>query len=730
MNKLVLGLSLAGSLLLSACSDSGPKEPIIPGGATSGSTTLLKPIFAPGDGELPIPNDLLFNGTTDLTLNIPVADPNDLSDPKVALNGLDGWSAIAPFAISFRDESTAAGQSGSLDLDPATVIPGQTVRLFKVNVLRSEVMPGIIAPTGPVTGVQSELQPGVDFVAQYTGPLTIGVIPLKPLESQASYMVVLTNGIKDTAGNAVVPDGQYNISKATTPLSGVTAALEPVRQLVNAMENAAVAFDAGLTRDDIVLSFQFTVQSIPDALAAAKAVYVDAAPAPSTSFSSLGTDTLPFTGLGAADLYKGSIDLKYMLTAPSMTDPTANLDKFWTAASMVPDGQGGMVPNPAAGGNLTYANPLPEVTGVESVPLLVSMPKAQLGCAKPANGYPVLIFQHGITRDRTDMLGIADTMAAPPLCTAVVSMDMPLHGMDANNPVHLGLMQATGGMIGLFEGYGSGTHERTFGVDFVDNTTGAPGPDGLPDTSGKHFINLTNLRVSRDNLREAIFDLLQLAKAVPTMDIDGDSTPDFDPANISFMGHSLGGIAGTGFVAYADTIKDAVLANPGGGILGLLDASPTFGPVIRAGLASAGVMAGTPEYAAFLFAAQTVADAGDPANLASMAVARQTPIYLLQVNGDTVVPNSSPTAPLSGTIPLANLLQLNVLAPSQPGTVMGSRFWARFNTGLHSTVLSPDDGQGNPVGLLNVTTEMQTQIGSFVGSGGTAVTVADETLLQ
>ncbi len=728
MNKIALGLLFAGSILLSACSGDDPKQPIIPDGASGGSTTLLKPIYAPGDGEIPLPNDLLFNGTQDLTLNIPVDDPNDYSDPKVALSGLDGWSPVAPFVVSFRDDSAAAGKSEALDLDPNTIVPGQTVRLFKVNVLRSEVMPGVIAPTGPVTSVAMELQPGVDYVATYSAPLTVAIVPLKPFEPQASYMVVLTNGIKDQNGNRVIPDGQYAVAKTESPLSGVTAALEPVRQLVNAMENAAVAFDQNLSKDEIVLSFQFTIQSISNSLMAAKQVYIDPAPAPSTSFSSLMTDTTPFTGIGAADLYKGQITINYMLGTPA-NNPLDVVSKFWTAASMVPDGQGGMMPNPMAGGFLTYANPLPEITAQETVPLLVSMPKASLGCTKPANGYPVVIFQHGITSNRTVMLGIADTMAAPPLCTAVVAMDMPLHGIDENNPVHLGLMQATGGQIGLFEGYGSGVHERTFGVDLINNSTGAPGPDGVPDSSGAHMVNLKNLLVGRDNLREAIFDLLQLAKAVPAMDVDGDSQPDFDANKITFMGHSLGGIIGGSFLAYADNIQAGILANPAGGLAKMFNASLTFGPTLEAGLAAVGIQPNTPDYEAFLFAAQTVVDSGDPLNVMDILLAKQTPVFMIQVNNDTVVPNAVAGAPLSGTVPYARLLGLTPVTPTQAGPFAGTHLWSVFKSGLHSTVLTPNDAEGNPT-FLDVYTEMQTEIAGWVGSLGQSVTVGDPSLLM
>jgi len=714
MNKLVLGLALAGTLGLTACTD-GPKEPVTPdvnttSGAQSG-VALTKAVYAPGDGNIPLPNDLVFNGTLDLTLNIPADDPSDLSDPIVALNSQDGWSAIAPMSISFFNSEGA-------DIDASTVIPGQTVRVFEVNVARPEVMPGVIAPTGPVTGVVRELTPVQEFVATYAGAGTVAVIPTRPLGEQKAYMVVVTNGIQDTNGNAVIADSQYTIAKTQSPLpAGPTQALEPVRQLVNAMESAAEA--AGVDRDSIVVSFQFTVQSMSNQILAAKGFYIDlpfsmGAP-PATAFTPLNLPSNMVNPAlsGDALVSVGQITLPYFLTAPAdATQAPVVVSEFWRAAAMVPDGQGGMMQNPLAGGNLTYANPLPEKTKDETVPLLVTLP-SNGNCPKP---YPVLIFQHGITSDRTAALGIADAMARA--CVAVVSMDMPLHGLDSSAG-------------SLFAGYDVSTvHERTFGVDLVDNTTGAPGPDGIPDSSGAHTINLQNLQTARDNLRQSIMDLLALEKAVPSMDIDGDNAPDFDATKIYFMGHSLGGIVGSSFLAYSDMVSAAVLANPGSGIAGLLDASLTFGPRIRAGLQAAGVDPNSPDYQRFLVAAQTLVDSADPANTAAMALANDIPTLLIRVRDDAVVPNNSPTAPLSGTDPMAALLGLTPVAATTPGEIVqGARLWSRINSGLHSTVLTPLDDQGMPT-FLAQTTEMQTHIVSFLTSGGAAVQVVDPSLLD
>jgi hypothetical protein len=715
MKKAFYGVALISSLVLTACSD-GPAEPKIPGSG-DGSTKFIAPVYAPGDGELPIPNDLLFNGSTDLTLNIPTDDPTDMSDPQNAISGLDGWSTHAPFNIEFRGA-----------IDGSSIAPGQNVRVFKVTTARGEVAPGIPGPTGPVTAVEAELAAGTEFVAVPNGPAAIGIVPLVPFDPQASYMVVVTNGVTDVNGNSVISDTQFAVAKSEEPIpdDAATAALEPVRQLVNAM--LAAAEGAGVARDDVVLAYQFTVQSVADSLVASKGLYVDSplGTAGASSFSSLMTDTTPFTGIGAADLYKGQVSLPYLLSAPSMENPTAPLNAQWVGADMVPDGQGGMMANPFAGGNITYANPLPQKSGDETVPLLVSVPKNPQ-CPKP---YPVMIFQHGITSDRTAMLGIADTMASA--CTAVVSMDLPLHGIAEDNAVHQGLQQASGGLIGIFADYApGGVRERTFGVDYVDNDTSAPGPDAIEDSSGAHFINLQNLLVSRDNVRQGVLDLLALEKEIPNMDIDGDTTPDFDGDNISFMGHSLGGIVGSDYMALSANVKQGVLATTSGSIAQLLNGSPTFGPVIRGGLsASTGIPESDASFASevlapFLFAAQTVVDSADPVNYAAIAVAQNKPTLGIQVQGDSVVPNLVDGAPLAGNTPHAALFGLPVVTD----TTNAARGSIKVSIGTHATPLSPA-GPGGATQFIDQTTLIQNAVAKFIASGGALIEITDPSLIE
>ena len=632
--------------------------------------------FNPTAGVVPFPNNLLFSGSTDGTLNLPVSDPTNLADPRVAMNGLDGFSTVAPLTAQF---------SGTLKA--ATVTAGSTVRVFEVTLVNPFLDPTTKAPFA-VTGVTRELQAGTDYsvnlLPQDPNQTTLNIHPLRPLAPKTGYLVTLTDGIQDSGGYNALPSPVYSLTKLTTPLvdangksviPGVSdaqaKALEPLRQLVNNQESAAAS--QGVTRSSIVLSWTFMTQSVDDAFMALDKTLKPlgmAVKATGATTTAVGLN-LP----GFSDIYAGALAIPYYL---SKDKPTSG---YWMTAN---------------GGAVTRYNPLPTATAPLQIPVLMTVPNARSGHSKPANGWPVVVFQHGITQNRTNLFALADALSFEGY--AAVAIDLPLHGItDTSNPFYL---------KGL---------ERTFDLDLVNNQTGLPPADGIIDTSGTYFINLQSLLTSRDNLREAAQDLRQLVANLPLVDLNGDGKADLDTSHIHFVGHSLGGVADGTFLGIEDHVAGATLAMAGGGIPKMLDGSATFGPRIAAGLAAAGIKKGTPDYETYLAAAQTVVDSGDPINYAA-AAASLHPIHLIEVVGsatslpDQVVPNSVENAPLSGTEPLASAMGLKSVSRSTWDD-KGVRAIVRFTEGDHSSILSP-------VASVAATAEMQGQMISFLNSEG------------
>jgi hypothetical protein len=725
--RLSLLLAMSSSLLLSACgggSNSSRAVSTPPATNTGGTpvTAVITAKFDPSHAIVPFPTNLLLSGTTDLTLNIPVADPTDVGDPQVALNALDGFSEVAPWSTTFSTPVKPSSVTGG---------PNGSVRVFEVT---------LSGPGGGVTSIVRELQSPSEFVVALapsdTTGRTLAIVPTKPLQQLTSYMAVLLgNGgvatpgagasITDANGNDITPDTAYFLSKRTSPLctngastdplldSATACALEPLRQLTNSQEAGAAS--AGVSPSRIALSWVMTTQSITPPMQAIES-RAEHADTPSLTVANTATDLSAFLPPGAveaglATVYVGTLNNDpYYLSTPSSADPTAPLHTYWHAAA------GGYVPPFNAVGldptstNVTFANPLPVATSLQRLPVVMTVPKG----SAPSAGWPVVIFQHGITRNRTDVLAIAGALAQAGFAT--VAIDAPLHGItDKTNPFYRNQLLGSAGAA-------LSTNERTFDLDFSNNSTGAPGPDGQIDGSGTYFINLSSLLTSRDNLRQANADLLELTQAIVSGSVSG---VELDGSTVEFVGQSLGSIIGTAYMAIEPRVHVGVLNVPGGGVARLLDASPAFGPSIHAGLAQAGIQQGTPTYDAFMVAAQTVVDSGDSINFAAYTAGKA--ILAQEVVGDAthpsdqVIPNFVPGAPLSGTDPLIAALGLSTITQTtQAAQIRGV---VRFTQGTHGSLLDPTSSPA-------VTQEMQTEMANMIGSRGTYVPITIPSVIQ
>ncbi len=726
------------ALMLSACDKADNGD-----GGLAQSPDRLISLFDPvaASAVIPFPNDGLFTGTTDGTLNI----PNPANAPFVtAANRLDGFSTVAS---AFTD------LIGRVDLGSANA-PGSIVIIN--------------------TRTFSALTPGVDYRVQRStaiDPLTgrpldalrsrLLIEWLKPLAPATTYLVAVTRALVSEEGVHAEPADLFRVvlssrtvdeqfasgtEPALTTLSPAQrAALENVRQLYQNRILPALAA-AGIARENLVIAWPFTTQSVGVTLSRLAATVT---PQPMTLVATGLTtqDVIPALP-PVADVYIGSLTLPYYLADAAATSedgdflingaPDNPLNSFWRAdPAVVSSGNtptgipcGAIAPSEST----TGCFPQPRARASQRVPVLVTIPNANSGRTMPASGWPVVVFQHGITGNRSQMLPIAPALAAAGF--AVVAIDLPLHGLPPGHALRAGTDAFPPSLRPT---------ERTFDLDLVNNTTGAPGADGTADASGTHFINLSSLLTSRDNLRQAEADLMTLSASLAgAVILGGDFMPNgnrFD-GNVPprYVGHSLGAIVTASFLGADPGTGAAVLAMPGGGLAKLLDASASFGPRIAAGLLAASggsIREGNDTYETFLRFAQTVVDDGDPINYAAAATANRATL-MFEVVGDAVVPNCTiagdancpaiDTLPisawLSGTDPLARVMGLDFLpgptqfdgydVPIAAQTLVdaaGIDAVVRFNQGDHGSILSP---AANPL----VTCEMQKQTALYLASNG------------
>ena len=192
---------------------------------------------------------------------------------------------------------------------------------------------------------------------------------------------------------------------------------------------------------------------------------------------------------------------------------------------------------------------VPTLVSVDSIPVTFILPKGPI----PANGFPTVIFGHGLGGSRHDALNLAE-----PLCSqgfAVVAIDMYGHG-SRYNPTDVqnnfsDKMQFTGDPT-LHDGFGDPVGLAAY-LDF--------------------FENFLNVGAIRDSIRQSALDesrVAMLIQAKPDLSaLSGPygKAPTLDTNHVAYLGESFGTIVGTLLAAIEPSIDLYILDVPGGGIL-------------------------------------------------------------------------------------------------------------------------------------------------------------------
>ncbi|MEH6456701.1 MAG: hypothetical protein V7749_10285 [Cocleimonas sp.] len=374
---------------------------------------------------------------------------------------------------------------------------------------------------------------------------------------------------------------------------------------------------------------------------------------------------IPNAGLpGIADVYVGTLDLPYYF------DTTNSLTSSW-------------LPSLALRETIT-------------VPLMMTLPNVG---TRPATGWPIVMYQHGITRNRTDVLLYADAQAAAGF--AMIAIDLPTHGLvDTNNPFNA-TMTAFPTDI-----------EQTFGA----NTT-----------SGQNFINLRSLLTSRDNLRQGAANLLTLRKSLGGIINAATMMPEsIDSSKVGLIAHSLGGMVAIPYLAVETTPTPSSLVMAGTTITDTLRNSASFSPVIEAGLAGLGVTSPA-GIAGFYANAQELIDAGEPANYAAAAAANH-PIHLIEVVGDGGAVNlPDQTVPNVATENLVTLMGASSVSTTTPGIAAGNPGIVRFTEGAHS---SPLDPTASPAATVEIQTQLANFQGSAISASGPVIVISNGCVIE
>ncbi|WNZ61844.1 hypothetical protein QEG98_39405 [Myxococcus sp. MxC21-1] len=611
--------------------------------------------FDPGNGVVPFPNDLLRNPETGkLALPVPPG-AGPAQSLILGLNTLDGWSTTAPI-VSENGAKRGAIDTGSL-LDANTVRlkigftpddetePKTTLRFVKLN--------NHTSGTNPQVKVCFNCEPVVEGLTPApNSPQQLQIVPEVPLDEATQYGVVMLRGMKDTMGRTVAPTAAQALMRMANPLvdangkSQVAAVpdtlaqdLEPVRLGMKSLFDGLEA--AGIPRKDINLAWAFTTQSTRSILER-----LNAAPTP------VPADPVYLVDQTAS--IKGTMD--------ALTLENNAVGRVFIGAYHSPflldDAQG----------TLNRATPR-----IDRVPFMLFTPAGPV----PADGYPVVIYGHGLTGNRTNIMTVANNFNAAGY--AVAAIDTVFHGERAscagiseNAPVIIdanrdGVPELTittpdeacddGDTCDVTAG------SPTFGRCVSNNTpacnvgptasphgdlfcssqglgrcvaapgsaTGTceggdfarPGTNQPPYVSGAGFLNLVNLFATRDNFRHHVVDFAQLVRALDTDTLNGRlvaaGAGTLNTSQFSYVGQSLGGIQGVLSASVSPVVGRTALNTVGGDLVDILltATDPAF-VRYRSGffqtLEGIGRAPGTPEFYEFITLARTILDPASPRN--------------------------------------------------------------------------------------------------------------------
>ncbi|HEX9010810.1 MAG TPA: hypothetical protein VF804_10635, partial [Holophagaceae bacterium] len=657
LSLVLLGLPLALALGCSSGGDSNAPVPV-----TSSTPSANTVLFDPANSVVPLPNILATATAADPLAgrapNTPMTPPEALA--YVNLHEMGGTNAVAgvnaPIYIRF------AGP-----IDPATV---GNVKVYQITPDSTGTENN---PLG-FTDVTSM------FAYQYaTGGTDFFLVPGTPLQPGTRYVYMVTTGVKDAAtGGAISATPYFEALKSTVPLTGALQPLEAIRanRLLNPAQpqsatNPILLSGYAKVMDDMIAAGVITSRAnlaIIGRFITTGAGFISAT---TTSPSATGAVPMPVESAlrsFAAGATLGGLPGKAWtntITVPANTATAAytfdrggtnpSPDAYWAAvltaagqtvtpapatvgtvvlgtlnsadlsmdpvvvaahsASLDLTGITGAY-NPAAGVVQAYRPDGLHLTGFYSTSRAVPFVYIAPAGTPPSGGWPLVIFQHGITAQKENVLGVAQTLTT--VGRAVVAIDLPMHGALAV-PGH--------------------TAGAQWGQDFM--AIGAP-------------------LATRSNIQQAAFNLDRLEFTVRTGGFAGLGAAMPSMTDIKFVGHSLGSIVGAYYLAgnttlatsgvpYTQTTLNSdmkgYLAVPGGRLAYLIQNSPTFGPSVDAGLAAVGIAKGTPTYNQFFQVTQSVVDPADPASVTTPLAAGlpsrlSNRICIQESVGDTVIGNA------------------------------------------------------------------------------------------
>lgn len=249
----------------------------------------------------------------------------------------------------------------------------------------------------------------------------------------------------------------------------------------------------------------------------------------------------------AEETYAAMDDVEANVAAPTASawqqkEQTASYDLYEGVYGPSPNYQAGTAPygKPSDGGAFALDGGRPRVQGTFDLRFALAVPNAAR-CPAPASGYPVVLYAHGTGGDYRSFVDDGTATSLANQCLASMGIDQIFHGTRPGSPP-------------------ASDPQRDSTIQFL-------------------FFNFDNAAAARTSSRQAGIDVVQQARLfthtkakVPAATSRTGADIAFDPSNVTFFGHSQGGLNGPLFLAGSGLSRGGVLSGAGSVIgLALLD---------------------------------------------------------------------------------------------------------------------------------------------------------------
>lgn len=519
----------------------------------------------------------------------------DLSNPVSAMSTLDGWSTTQAIQIVPVTSSGIQVQIPAAAEFTASVAP---LYLLELSFDSAALRPN---------GVKKVLTYGADFVvAAAAGKLNL--VPMKPLNPSSYYMIVATDSLKDSSGNAVKAGNDYGNYKNNV---GSNAQEQTISGLI-ALQEGLFKAATGVSTDHVIFSDWFGTQSGADVLVAVKGAAASVLKADPVTLDAAklwkqdakgntslpGTYTLSVTGSNAfltqldaeqflpqeqkdaiatafgpgallnpiaqaTKVYTGTVKLPYFLSSPATT---GSWDKAKTQSWH------GAIPSLYAIANALKASDSEVIAGLVGAGVdpallatLIADPTRQAELlAEASKLIGVTLTSGGKPLDAEQNIGRFNPL---PMLEEVQSVPMRVFAKDALNTITDVIIYQHGvtsvkenayalALGQIYAGMQAGKKVALVVIDHPlhgERGFALSGSMATVTTSDNPtpYLNLSYLTVARDNLKQSVADLLGLRLAVGLANAKG-AIGTAGSLKVHFLGHSLGAISGTNLLAVAN----------------------------------------------------------------------------------------------------------------------------------------------------------------------------------